>query len=224
MHKSDDVQLKPIPCLPVIRKDICSQEVVDRVVDEFIKRFPNQLMNLSHYPHPGAGEQMYLSDIKARVRDNLEELALHADPLMCIYLVHEIRRRVHRAYGQEGQEMPLGKPLAPSPTGPFPALPDGKIQKSMEELGFKQKEVDRILEKYYADYPEWWYVMAEELRLRLPLNPPILCPANQEYFPQLLDSKRFNTHINALISILNWDAAARLEKLCEIPLQARITI
>ncbi|MFA7276667.1 MAG: hypothetical protein WC043_07695 [Pseudobdellovibrionaceae bacterium] len=210
-------QLRLIPQLPVSRGDVCPQAVVDSVIDELRKNSPHLLLNLSHYPRFGAGENQCLMDIKAKVRDIVTRLSLPQNPLMYIYLIHEIRRRIRVAYGQEEQILPIGHSLAPHLKGPFPPLSEGMITKDMEKLGFKQAEVDDILAKYYADYPEWWFVMAEYMRFLLPLNPVILCPADEEYFERLLDGKRFSEHIHVLISILNWDVSERLKSMCGIP-------
>lgn len=204
MSENTKGNLKPIPQLPVLREDICPKSSVDAVMDELIQNNSYDLEKMSWYLlGSGTGMYMELAYIMWDVIDTIGEK--YAFPkcreyeaqefveahLFYSYLACEIIRRMQKAYGYSDEYPILGKPLAPTPQGPFPPLVACDVSPSTLQAGFSQELIDTILKEYYKSYPKWWYIRAETIRMGI--VPYFNKPAGLEEYLHSLLPKGFTT-------------------------------
>jgi len=209
-------KIKSLPHLPVLRDDFCPQEIADKVIDELVTNYPDNLEQLSWYlPGPGAAMNVELDKVMYKVRSQIrEKFNMSGNPMLYVYLACEIWRRMRKAYGYSEEIEVKGVPLAPTPHGPFPELVTREISDELKKSGFTQDLVDQILRKYYEDYPELWYANGEAFRRSIGVY--LQVPEKNEYFKKIVPSGSFREINLSDISNLERDAAWRIIEMCQI--------
>ena len=160
-------RLKSLPLHPETKH--VSQETADRIFDilqnnhhewfEYIDRINDKGGSL----HSVDVEDSYIRVID-HIRGNPDFAPVPDTELGVIDLTFELWRRCRVTTGYPKPEI-RGKPLAPSPDGPFPEKLAAKpISKETEKLGLTQEEVDRYVDQYYVENKGWCYIQGEAWR------------------------------------------------------------
>jgi hypothetical protein len=160
--------LRPLPELPVLRDSYCSKETVDRVVRWIHDHHPEWLIEvLAEEVGSRAGHYIAVRNLLGHLkREAGREIEGLTPYLGEIDLLYEISRRLRSAYGLS-DILPRGKPLAPSPNGPFPPMLVLKVSDHNERHGATQEMVDTVLADFYDQRPDLWFAAGEAAQRRL---------------------------------------------------------
>ncbi len=211
-------ELKPLPPLKVIRETYCSQEMTDSCIDYLVKNYPQRVLALLDEEKVNREVLYYkiASNIAYILKDEVgKSIDVPQTHLGLIDLVYELSRRLRRAYDLP-EILPQGKPIAPTPDGPFPELIKIEIGPVQKKLGITQEVADRLLGRIYEQRPDLWYAMAEGARRNLHLY-----MLSDDFFDTL---KRVGAEENIpLIDVMAPSAMRSLAwgciyKMCEIPI------
>lgn len=161
--------LRALPELPVIRHAYCSKETVDAAVSWLSSERSDLLMKLLD-EETAIRNIMYYEAIAKIMNVLRKEAGAQIDvpqtELGMVDLLYEISRRLRKAYGLTDIP-PRGKPLAPSPNGPFPPMLAVKVSQRNEERGATQEIVDTVLADFYDQRPDLWFVASEAAQRNL---------------------------------------------------------
>jgi hypothetical protein len=160
--------LRSLPELPVLRDSYCSQETVNRIVRWIHDNHPEWLMKLlAEESGNRAGHYLETSELLSKLKKHAYNEVEGVTPYLGeIDLIYEIDRRLRKAY-DFSELLPRGKPLAPSPNGPFPPMLVLKISPINEKRGATQEIVDTVLADFYNQRPDLWFAAGEAAQRRL---------------------------------------------------------
>jgi hypothetical protein len=164
---NEELKIEPLPDLPVTREDYCSQKMTDDILHYLEENFIENLQSIRDVDQ-GAMNGVVIANYGDAMRVVREEIGKVMPVPDCdlgyIDLCFELVRRFRAAHGMY---VPVvqGKPLAPSPRGPFPpALKPVPISDYAKRNGLTQNLVDLMVNEYYENYPERCYICAEAYR------------------------------------------------------------
>lgn len=166
-------KLKPLPNLPVLREDFCSQEMVDEITKYLEKEQMDNLLRLWAEEDTIRISVYYTrldEAIVGPVQDEASKLIDVPTTLIgMVDLCYEISRRLRKAYNLPDVS-PIGNSITPSIEAPYPELPNLQILESTVGRGLKQKQIDTILQESYLENPHDWYALAEAIRHNMLIN------------------------------------------------------
>lgn len=196
-----------------------TQEMADRIIDHLVEHYPERIEKIRDADqghNNGYVISTYAEAMNPVINEMSKIMEVPKDNLGYIDLCFELQRRFRAAYDMPGPEV-KGKPLAPTPKGPFPLkLANKPLYEETIRAGFTQAIVDRMVDQYYAEYPERCYVQAEAYRRELSAG--YLGKFNSTYI-YFLDLVRTLTEDEALRKEYKApaiEAADRIRKTCEI--------
>jgi len=149
--------------LPVVREDYCSQLVADNAIRYVLTNNPDLVYALllevrgRHHEYYEAAWAIleYLDE---------QQVGIPTTPLGRMDLIHELSRRLCRAYGYP-EPVPIGHPLISSPGQPLPPLPRMELCEHVRKWAHSTQElVDAILQRVYDRRPDLWFAVSEEYR------------------------------------------------------------
>lgn len=221
---------KPLPELPVVREDFCSQDMTDNIIAYFAKQRPDLIEEL-YEKCLGLSGDYFTSFSKVAEFAHSEAskvMDVPQDPRGYIDLTFELCRRL-----RTNMEIPpfevVGNPIAPDISGPFMPLAAKEARIYTLELGFTQAGLNELLEQYYKDKPDYWYLTGEGLRraqgVYIPKISPSTHDATETYLRELnmyLDEiarRQIKAKKNdwQLAHTLKIEATDRLRIMCNIP-------
>jgi hypothetical protein len=219
--------LRSLPELPVLRDSYCSQETVDRIVRWIHDNHPDRLMQLLR-EESGIRQATYYIAIKniwaILKKEHLQEIEAMTPHLGAVDLLYEISRRLRNAYGLSDIP-PRGKPLAPSPNGPFPPMLNAKVSPHNEKRGAAQEIVDVVLADFYDQRPDLWFAAGEGMQRNLGL-----LMSGAEYGPVLRNiilkrgfaedvAHKFvqKGDLSSVAEACDFEFRVRIRAMCEIP-------
>lgn len=158
-------KLKPLPKLPVIRDEYCSQEMADNIIDYLVNQFPKRIEKIIEDELPSRTGIHYgaYSDAIGCVTEAIEKgLFPNLTKLGYIDLAYELSRRVRKACNLPSIPI-LGHPLADTPNGPFPKLIESsKKDQCLDDIN--QENIEEVLTKSYELDSNIWYLYSESIR------------------------------------------------------------
>ncbi len=210
-----------------MRHAYCSKEIVDAAVrwlhgnrPDLLKKLLDEetvIRNIIYYKVMGGIMHALRVEAKGQIEIPQNELGM-------IDLLYEISRRLRNAY-ELSNIPPRGKPLAPSPNGPFPPMLAVKISQRNEERGATQDIVDTVLADFYDQRPDLWFAASEAAQRNLGfgvvqremwslLRKSIL----KRGFAEDVEHKvRQKGDLASLLSACRVEFMSRIHKMCEIP-------
>jgi hypothetical protein len=158
--------LQPLPELSVVRDTYCSQATVDKIAHYFQAQRQDlliQVLEEERLQRIAAHYEAYGKIVNYLKNDASNEIEVPQTDLGMIDLIYELSRRIRVAY-ELPDIMVTGKPLAPSPDGPFPPLVDLEMDFINEKRGATQRMVDTVLNILYQRRPNLWFIAGEAAR------------------------------------------------------------
>lgn len=160
-------KLNPLPVLPVLREEYCSQEFADEAIAYLEQSFADRLLLLRDEEQVTRLNNYY-KRLSSAVEPILPGRApvgiqLPTSQLGFVDLANELSRRLRYAYGLPSVRK-QGISLASSLNGPFPILESISISDETRNAGFDQRTIDALLSESYRNRPDLWFNLSEACR------------------------------------------------------------
>jgi len=166
---NEKAAIPPLIDLPVYRDTYCDQKMTDDLLRHLWETRADLISEAAilevkpdaYRIHADYQYKDVLDKVITYLRKALpEELKAPPSRLGMLDLLYEFSRRLRGSTGQE-QLILLGQPLAPSPEGPYPALPNTPVWPGRR---FTQETADAVLQEAYRLNPAAFYECAEQMR------------------------------------------------------------